>query len=423
MTGASYSSGMKIRFASLTILACSICSAAFAVPPKKIPIDQVLSELADVREFRSVAISPDGKRVAWTTKIRDRKGAWKLGAVEIGTMGPGSLTKRITAAADGRAHDEKSAVWSPDSRRIAFFSDAAKDGQLQLYVASADGGPARRLTGVKGQMEDPRWSPDGRSIAFLFVEGSSQEQGALTAYKPDAGVVLETIEEQRIAVVDVGTGKLRVVSPANLYVYDYDWSPDGKSFAAEAAEGSGTNNYWIARLYVVPAKSGETRMIWKPPLQIACPRWSPDGKEIAVVHGLMSDEGNTGGDIWTVPAAGGEAKNRTPDMKASAVALFWRDSGEILFTQYVEGDAGVATLDATGKIATLWRGPATIKYFSMARKGTASAAMHASFREPFEVFAGPIGDWKPLTKMNAAFQPRWGEAKNIRWESDGMSVQ
>ena len=77
-----------------------------------------------------------------------------------------------------------------------------------------------------------------------------------------------------------------------MFVYDYDWSPDGKAFAAEAVEGSGTNNYWIAQLYVVRADTGETTSIWKPPLQIAGPRWSPDGKSIAVIHGIMSDEGS-----------------------------------------------------------------------------------------------------------------------------------
>jgi Tol biopolymer transport system component len=149
-------------------------------------------------------------------------------------------TRRITAASDARAHREHGAVWSPDGKRLAFLSDAARDKQLQIYVAPASGGPPRRLTGVAGQVGHPKWSPDGRSIAFLFIEGSAQEPGALVAYKPDAGVVEEKIEEQRIAIVDVATGRVRTVSPGNLYVYDYDWSPDGRRFCAEAAEGSGT---------------------------------------------------------------------------------------------------------------------------------------------------------------------------------------
>src|SRR5262249_43086359 len=203
-------------------------------------------------------------------------------------------------------------------------------------------GAARQVTNVSGQVSDPKWSPNGRSIAFLYVAGSTQEPGALVAYRPDSGVVEETIEEQRIAVVDVVSGRVREVSPPNLYVYDYDWSPDGKSFAAEATEGSGTNNYWIARLYVVRADSGAARELWKPPLQIACPRFSPDSKTIAVIHGIMSDFGSTGGDIYLVPAAGGEPRNATPDIPTSPSALFWRAGGDPPLTADPHGGLGTS---------------------------------------------------------------------------------
>jgi dipeptidyl aminopeptidase/acylaminoacyl peptidase len=361
--------------------------------------------------------------VAWVRKIKDAKGAWKLAAVEVTDLSAPSRAPRRITAGSGSAHDERGPAWSPDSTQIAFLSDAAKAGQLQVWLAPAAGGPVRQLTKVQGQVSDLRWSPDGRSIAFLFVEGSAQETGALAAYKPDVGVVLETVEEQRIAVVDPATDRVRQVSPANLYVYDYDWSPDAKRFAAEAAEGSGTNNYWIAKLYTVDAQSGETKALWRPPLQIACPRWSPDGGEIAVIHGIMSDEGLTGGDIWTVPLAGGVPRNRTQGMKASASALFWRSRDEILYTEYVDGDEGVASLDSAGKIRTLWRGAATLRKFSVAGRGPASAAIRSSFSQPPEIVAGPIGAWTPLTHANAGIHPFWGEARSLTWESDGQRVQ
>src|SRR6185369_637482 len=188
-----------------------------AAAPARPPLESVLDALEQVRSFRSVDISPDGTRVAWVQRIRSREGAEVLSTIDVAQIAS-PATLRITAATDARAHREHSAVWSPDGKRLAFLSDAARDKQLQIYVAPAAGGPPRRLTGVAGQVGHPKWSPDGRSIAFLFIEGSAQEPGALVAYKPDAGVVEEKIEEQRIAVVDVGSGRVRTVSPANLYV-------------------------------------------------------------------------------------------------------------------------------------------------------------------------------------------------------------
>jgi dipeptidyl aminopeptidase/acylaminoacyl peptidase len=394
-----------------------------AAAPSRSSLESVLDALEQVHSFRGAAISPDGTRVAWVKRIRSREGAERLSAIDVGDIASAS-PRRVTAASDARAHREHSVAWSPDGKQLAFLSDAAKERQLQIYVAPASGGPARRLTGVAGQVGHPKWSPGGRAIAFLFIEGSTQEPGALVANKPDAGVVEEKIEEQRIAVVDVASGRVRTVSPANLYVYDYDWSPDGRSFCAEAAEGSGTNNYWIAQLYTVRADSGQTRSVWKPPLQIAGPRFSPDGKTIAVIHGIMSDEGSTGGDVYAVPSGGGEAKNLTPDLKASAIALTWRPSGEILFTEHVDGNFGIASLDpGSGRITTLWNGPRAIASFTVARRGRNSAAVIQSFGEPPEVWVGPIGSWKPLTKENAGQTPFWGEARSLHWENGGTRVQ
>ena len=405
-----------------------IAGALLAAPnasasPQTPPVQTVFDSLQQVRHFHDAAISPDGRRAVWSVKMREGEGPERLGTIFVADL-PSGTPRPLTAAVDGKPHRELDAVFSPDGKTIAFLSDADKDRQVQIWIAPAAGGAVRELTHVDGQLDHLLWSPDGSAIAFLFVEGSTQEPGALVAYKPDSGVVEETVEEQRIAVVDVATGRLRVVSPADLYVYDYDWSPDGKSFAAEAAKGSGTNNYWIAELYVVPADASPARSMWKPPLQIACPRFSPDGKSIAVIHGIMSDEGSTGGDIWVVPASGGAAKNLTGGMKASASALFWRPSGGILFTELVDGQEGLARVDpATGRIDALWSGAEATHDFRIARDGTTSVVIRDSIQKPPEVYAGAIGSWKPVTSVNAKAQRWWGDGKTLHWQSDGATVQ
>src|ERR1700675_3886556 len=131
-----------------------------AAAPARPPLESVLDALEQVRSFRSVDISPDGTRVAWVQRLRSRDGAEVLSTIDIAEIASPS-TRRVTAPKDARAHREQNAVWSPDGKRLAFLSDAAREKQLQIYVAPASGGPPRRLTGVSGQVGHPKWSPDG----------------------------------------------------------------------------------------------------------------------------------------------------------------------------------------------------------------------------------------------------------------------
>ena len=403
----------------------ALTSAAPAAQTPARSIGGVLDTLDRVRAFHETAISPDGRRVAW---VEDVSIADDTTAIYVRVVGadPAKASFRVTAANDGRGHRVNGVAWSPDNHTVAFLSDAGTTPpQQQLYVLDVDGSvPARRVTSVKGQLAQPLWSPDGKSIALLFVAGSTQSTGALVAYKPDAGVVGDVVEEQRIAIVDLDTREVREVSPANMFVYDYDWSPDGRSFAAEAVEGSGTNNYWIAQLYVVRADTGATTAIWKPPLQIAGPRWSPDGRSIALIHGIMSDEGSTGGDVYVVPAAGGAAKNITPNLEGSARALAWRPDGRIIFNEYVDGKSALVTVGPDGGVrSTVWSAPQQVTYASVATHAAAAAAVVQSFQQAPEVYAGAIGGWTAQTATNASIAPLWGEAKSLHWASDRFQVQ
>jgi len=398
---------------------------AGAAPVDRPSIDAVFDSLQTVREFHDASISDDGRRAAWSEKAAAKDGRERLGRISVADVATGA-SRRLSAAPDGQLRRELEAVFSPDGNTVAFLSDAEKPPQIQIYTAPAAGlKPVRRLTSVKGQLQELRWSPDGKSLSFLFVEGSEQETGALTAHKRDSGVVEEHPEMQRIAVADAATGKVRSVSPADLYVYDYDWSPDGRAFAAEGAVGSGTNDYWLAQLYRVDAASGTAESLWKPPLQLACPRFSPDGRSIAVIHGIMSDEGSNGGDVWLVPATpGGNARDLTPGTTWSAARLIWRSPTELLFAGHRDGGFGIASVDpASGRLTSVTEGAEKLGHVGAARKGSAVVAIRESFESPPDVWAGPVGTWRNLSNANRSAKRFWGSAETLHWNSDGASVQ
>jgi dipeptidyl aminopeptidase/acylaminoacyl peptidase len=387
----------------------------------KSPMDGVIHALFDAKTFEQAAIAPDGKQLAWVESTKAGS------AIYISAIG-GGTPRRITAG----GKSESAVAWSPDSKQIAFFSDAATPGQPQLYVVSATGGTSRKLTSVKGFLATPGWSPDGKTIAILFTENAERAAGPLVAEKVQTGVIKEAVTEQRLTLVDVASGKTSQISPADMYVYEYDWSPDGKSFVTTAAHGNGDNNWYVAEIYTIPAAGGEMKSIYKPSVdsQIAVPAWSPDGKSVAFIAGIMSDEPSVGGDIFIIPAKGGEAKNITPGMKASASWLTWTGSSKILFGEDVDGESGIATLDvASGKFETLTHEPGQLiaggwgTGISLASDGKTSAVIRQSLAHPPEVWAGAIGEWKQITTHNTNLKPAWGEAKSIHWKNDGFNLQ
>jgi len=428
----------KILLSIAMALCVALMAPAYSTAQKRAGsapnMDQVINPLFSVQRFDGVAISPDGGRVAWVEAIKQKDGSPsdKTGIFIKRTSGAAATQVRITAGAPGTGHSEHDIAWSPDSRSVAFLSDARTPGQDQLYVAPAAGGPARKLTSLKGFLAYPSFSPDGRLIAVLFTENAPRAAGPLQPMTPESGVIESHIYEQRLTTVDVKTGEVKQLTPADLYVYEYDWSRDGKTFAFTAAHGSGDNNWWIAQLYTVSAATGDTRSIFKPAadLQLAVPSWSPDGRSVAFIGGIMSDQGSTGGDIYTVPAAGGEARNVTPGMKASASWIAWQKPDEILFSEHVDGNGGFAAVDpSTGKLASLWEGPEALSsggfafYPTIATDGRACAVIKQSFSSPPEVWAGPIGSWKQITNENRDQHPAWGEARSIHWNSDEFKVQ
>jgi dipeptidyl aminopeptidase/acylaminoacyl peptidase len=320
----------------------------------------------------------------------------------------------------------------PDNSQIAFLSDCAKANQFQLYIAPASGGSAKQVTHFTGLLADPRWSPDGKRIAVLFTQDLPHRAGPLDPVPPDSGVLESKIYEQRIAVIDLATGSSHQITPANMYVYEYDWSPDGRNFAVSAAPGMGDNNWWIAQIYTVPAAGGELKAIYKPPVerQIAEPRWTADGKSILFIGGIMSDEGSTGGEIYRVSPGGGEPTSITPGIASSVADMAApRKSKYIYFSEHYDGGSAVSQIDpATGQMERLWKGDETIFTMdgggvSLSDDGKSSVVTRHSWQRPPEVWAGSVGDWRKVTHANDDRLPLWGEQKSLHWKSGEFTVQ
>src|SRR5437870_9196841 len=254
-------------------------------------MQQLTEQLGKTVLYGDVALSPDGTHVAWVQSIAATTSKQTY-IRETSGNAPAKLVKRPMTG----ERTDFDLAWSPDSKTLAFFSSAGERDQRQLWTVKGDASDAKKITKLNGYAARPRCSHDGKQVAFLYIEGAGGG-GPLMAAPTTTGVIDTAIHNQRIAVLDVASGQLRQISPPDLHIYDYDWSPDDKTFVATAAPGPGDNNWWVAQIYKVDIAKGDATSIYKPSLQVAVPRWSPDGKSIAFIEGLMSDEGFHGGDL------------------------------------------------------------------------------------------------------------------------------
>ena len=158
--------------------AFSLCSAQGApaaqaqasASPDRAHIDDVLKGLSLGRSLGQVAISPDGKRIAWIERMKE--GA----EIRVAPLLSLDKSEQVTAATKPGQHCREGQIaWEPDSKALAFFSDCAQPEQPDLYLSLLDGNPARRVTALKGYVEAPAFSPDGKEIAF--IGGLMSDQG------------------------------------------------------------------------------------------------------------------------------------------------------------------------------------------------------------------------------------------------------
>ncbi len=422
-----------VHSTGISLLAAANAQTQSASPAHDPRIPQIIDALGRAKMIRETALSPDGKYIVWNLAGRGDSG------IQLAPFDNPSAAKHLTACQGEAKGQESSAVFSPDSRQIAFFSDCTADKKTAIFVAGADGSAPHQLAALNGYAKELEWSPDGKQLGFLYVEGATRPPSPIAAEKPPSGVIgVEGLEIQRVAGVNVSNGQLTQITPKDLYVYEFDWSPDSAKLAYVAAPAPGENNWWVAKLYT-QALSGQPTAILDPPtvsgslhgLQIAVPRWSPDGQQIAFIGGLMSDQGSTGGDIYVIPSAGGEPRDVTPDRAASPSWFVWLDENSLGISEIKGGSSHLFVYDInthqeSDEYNLTLPGAVTAGglMMSVATSDTNNVALiRSSFDSPPEVWAGQLMDLKQITHINDDAKPVWGKAESVEWENEGFHVQ
>lgn len=210
--------------------------------------------------------------------------------------------------------------WSPTAPRIAFTRRYGYS-PLGLYVANADGTQARR---IMANASDPKWSPDGRKIAFSTAArdgvhvmnadgtGARLVLGGLAndvSWSPDGTRLVFSRPSARATstfVVNANGSGLRRVAKRCAEASSPAWSPDGRAIAVMCIRRAPAKNQ--PDIYTVNTDGTHLRQITSNPSGDYFPAWSPDGRWIAYV-GYRGDFDNG---VWVVRSDGTQRRRLTP---------------------------------------------------------------------------------------------------------------
>jgi Tol biopolymer transport system component len=162
---------------------------------------ELTQQLGKTTLYGDIALSPDGSHVAWvqSTAATPEKQTYVSAA-------SGNVQASMVNLPGAGQRTDSGPAWSPDGKVLVFFSTAGEEkGQAQLWTVSADASNPRKLTHLQGYAARPRWSHDGKEIAFLYIEGAGGG-GPLLAAPNTTGIIDTAIHNQRIALLNVATG-------------------------------------------------------------------------------------------------------------------------------------------------------------------------------------------------------------------------
>jgi len=281
-----------------------------------------------------LAWSPDGRRLAFVQGYFDGQDPSEASHMFLYVMAVGGKPERLASCGDCGRGLWTQLSWSPDGKRIAYSRSVvySRSGLTteNIWIVPAAGGKPHRLTHCRSDCRDvdPRWSPNGRLLAFVDYTGGTPwrrvytvrrdgshltaiANGADPQWSPDGRRIAFDGDSRGVEVADADGSHNRLLYPQTGGAGPGvpSWSPDGKKLVFFNTPNSGSSaEVWTInadgtapqRLY----SSGCCVSVW------AAPIWSPDGRKIAF-------GADAAGGTYVLNADGSGLKQLSPFVSAS----------------------------------------------------------------------------------------------------------
>ena len=410
----------------ITLPLALVGSPAGASDKSRVP---TIDDLLTITSVGSVAISPDGKWVAYSVRQTDFKADAFINHIWIAD--PASGRKYQLTRGDKSASNM---AWSSDRQWLAFTCNRAGDKD-QIFAIPPDGGEAVQLTKVEAGVNNFEWSPDGKSIAFTASPSKKEVTENRKEHLGDFEVVRKEYDYHHVWTIDVAealkspqTGKQHTKGQ-EYSVGSFSWSPDASKIAFDASINPDLIQRGTADIYVLNLGDDAVIKIVAQPGPDSNPHWSPDGKQIAFGSALGKlDFYHSNARIAVVPATGGNPRSVTDEFDESPFLIDWKPDG-IYFVGSQKTASHLFRVDPVTVKNTRITSPDSLMAgeFSLTHDGRRMAYASASPTSLSEVFITEVSNFAPckLTDMTEQTKPfTLGTSEVVSWTSqDGTMIE
>jgi dipeptidyl aminopeptidase/acylaminoacyl peptidase len=272
-------------------------------------------------------ISPDGNQLLYVKSEADW-GQDRTVAHIFRVNADGSGTIQLTYGKEGQS----SPRWSPDGRQVAFTANRDDAEGTQIYLLSAGGGEARRVTSHATSVSSISWSPDGHFLYFLASDPLSPEEKKKQELKDDVYAFDENFQQTHLWKVEVADGGETRITEGDYTVGQYDLSRDGTLVAHMRAPSPLYGDAQAAEVWVMGADGTGGVQLTRDTVPQSSPQLSPDNRWVLFTADSNEDFDFYYNDkIFLVPAGGGEARVLLPELPYEVTGATWSGDGRAIF--------------------------------------------------------------------------------------------
>jgi len=384
-----------------------------------------LVDLINLPQISDPQLSPDGRQIVFVQSDANWKldkritHLWRVNA-------DGSRLIQMTSGADG----ENDPRWSPDGSSIAFVAKrgADPDAVAQVFVIGTGGGEARQVTTHATAVSNIEWSRDGATIYFRAADPKSEEQKAREKLKDDVFMFDEDYKQQHLWSVSMA-GKERRITQGDFSVLAYSLSEDGKKIAMHRAPTPQIEDGELSEVWVSNADGSNAVQITHNKVPENGAELSPDGSQVLFLSQADAKfETYYNRKIFVESAGGGPARVLLADLPYEVEKASWSKDGKSI---YFLANMGVhAELFVTpaggGKPEQLTNGKHAITAWTVSGPGNAHVFTSHEMASPGEVWIMQGGSPRKVTSITGKVVAEYKlpRQEKVEWKgADGVTVE